>query len=789
MIKIIDQKKYGLLLWGTKLGAQSFAQSNIQADSKRPFTDLREIGVRFNSQDATLFQYEHKENYHSYTIFRNLLDWRNRSGYYAVTIFVDDTFRAPSDKIQELLQELADTYSSKYYDATKNQIYQHAREDISLFEAILNQDKYQLMPAPGDTSTEASKHKKALLTYQNNTELQEYLSYLHPTEEPDIISLYLHQSGVITIPAETHLDRGLTLPTYPKNINIKVSILRLRGENHDVQFNVNNKKPLYQPGTNGEFTITKLSKRDSLSFELISEDYEWRESQQAYYKVADLENRGYKLELDLKKKPDFINLKIHFGLLKGNKVDLNENEKYVYITTKHKGKLSYPIIEGVTKVDYVEEKTQITIHYPGNSKVQEHTEKKTVSKNEYEFGVQLKPKDTKIDLTIVFPALEKISGQEIEIEHNNHTKKQFVRSGKVTVYDLKKGDRIYVSFKGNDDFEPFERKEIRITGQNEERINLNKKKKPKGGVLDAPLYQKILAIVLLIAIIVLVVWFVLMLFGEKDSTVDPIETKTDNNSLADFDEQLKDIEGNEWKYDSTKVAKLNEVINAACNKPPESEDCKQYRERLKKAIDHGKFRVQVEEWSRSIDTLEEAQLKELRNSIESRKGDFDKAYEPKDSTYNKLLNRLIKQSSDDKGNNPVDQKKTNTRSIDQKVNSLLMDVTFSQKATANNYKLKLNGTVKKGLKVKLDNYIEICKHFEVYNSLVKCLDDIETEQEDDVNDDFKCAKVGTILDFRRRNSNLRDYTWLSPLQKKEIVQKWRNLESKIYEINPNYKPR
>lgn len=362
MIKIIDPQKYGLLLWGTKLGAQSFAQSNIEADSKRPFTDLREIGVRFNSQDATLFQYEHKENHHSYTIFRNILDWRNRSGYYAITIFIDDKFRAPLDQIHPLLLELADSYANKYYDNAKNQIYQHAREDISLFETILNKETYQLMTATGNSNAEANQLKKALQVYQDHAELEQYLRYLHPTEEPDILSLYLYQSGAISIPPETLLEKGLKLPTYPKNLSLKVVVGGLGSNEHDVKFKVKGEE--YQP-VNGEFTILNLSRRDSLSFVLESGEYEWRKQPQAVYEMKDLANSRYVIELDLQKKPSLISVDIHFGYFISSK-----KEGTVYITPKNQPKKPYTTQNGKITVPAVVEKTPIQIYFPGNEEVE-----------------------------------------------------------------------------------------------------------------------------------------------------------------------------------------------------------------------------------------------------------------------------------------------------------------------------------------------------------------------------------------------------------------------------------
>lgn len=792
MIKIIDQKKYGLLLWGTKLGAQSFAQSNIETQSKRPLPDLRKLSLSFDQKDAPLFQYDHLDCYHSYTIYKEVLDWRQRPGYYAITVFVDDNFRAPSDKIQELLLELADTYSSKYYDATKNQIYQHAREDISLFEAILNQDKYQLMSAPGDTSTEPSKHKKALLTYQNNKELQEYLSYLHPTEEPDILSLYLHQSGAISLPPETLLEKGLKLPSYPKNLSLKVIVGGLGGNQHDVKFRV---RGIEHTPVNSEFSITNLSKRDSLSFELISDQYEWRGSRKEFYKVADYESLGYKVELDLKKKPELVNLSIHFGLFMGNKVNVAENEKFVYITTNN-SRQQYPIQNGKIKVYGIEEGTQITIHYPGNDKVEEYRETKRVSKNEAQFGVKLKQKDTKLSLTLVFPSLEKLKGEKIEIKNKDISNTYPVRSGKVTLYDLEKGDRIYVSFKGNDDFEPLDRKEIRITGQNEEQISLNKKKKPKGGVLDAPLYQKILAIVLLVAIIVLVVWFVMMLFAEKDS-YKLTNDKKDENNLVDFDKQLKDIEGNEWEYNSTEIKELDTGIKNYCKDKPEQCSKEKYAERLEQAVQRAQLRAHIDSLTTFVDTLGKQDQDSLMNidtttnyGIDRFKFAYGKEGEKKYNAFKKLMEEKIDGTRvNPKNADPQKDNRPNATAVHNQAKRLLKDPTFSKKATAQSYIKKLDKNRYKNLISDLDNYIKVCKNFEMYNSLVKCLTDINADQKDKVNDDFECAGVGTILNFRTNNSNLRDYDWLSSSQKDKIRQKWLDLEDKIYKINPNYNPR
>ena len=84
MIQLVDKNKYGLMLWGTKLGAQKFAEYNINipSNNQRPFKDLREAGIRFENNEDYLFGYEHKEGYHTYSIFKSLLDWRNRSGYF-----------------------------------------------------------------------------------------------------------------------------------------------------------------------------------------------------------------------------------------------------------------------------------------------------------------------------------------------------------------------------------------------------------------------------------------------------------------------------------------------------------------------------------------------------------------------------------------------------------------------------------------------------------------------------------------------------------------------------------
>ena len=132
MIQIIDKNKYGIMLWGTKLGAQKFLNFNINipTNDQRPFKDLREVGNRFETNNNYLFGYEHKDGYHTYSVFKSLLDWRDRTGYFAVTLYISDTKIAPTDKIASLLKQLSDLYENEYVDKRVNKIYEIGRAHV-----------------------------------------------------------------------------------------------------------------------------------------------------------------------------------------------------------------------------------------------------------------------------------------------------------------------------------------------------------------------------------------------------------------------------------------------------------------------------------------------------------------------------------------------------------------------------------------------------------------------------------------------------------------------------------
>ncbi len=726
MIKLVNHQQYGLLLWGTKLGAQTFAKWNIEADSNRPFTDLRETGIRFNHPDATLFQYEHRDNWHSYTIFKRILDWRNRSGYYAITVFVADTHTAPLDQLHHLLQELTNTYTSKYCDTNKNQIYQHAREDVALFEQILNQAHYQLLPLEGDLSPEGPL-KQGYLEYQQETELLEYFSYLHPTQEPDIQSLYLYQSGNMGLPAETHLS-AIQLPSYPKNLTLDVLVSGLTGAGqHDVQFKVNGQ--LYTPEM-GKFQVPNLSTRDALSIQLISEQYEWRVPPKTSYKMANLSmGERYKLELDLKKKPETTSVTLHLPAFN------NEQNQSLLISHSKRQKEHVRVQNGKVILHDVIVGDVVDIQYDGDKGFKAFRTTKKITRKNPEIGVNVERIQTTTTTTSTDTQQHKTEQKHTE----THQQKE----------------------------QPKEKN-------------------------DAPLYQKILAVVLLVVILILLVWFIRLLLSEGDTPVEPIKT---NSALVEFEKQLKAIEVVDWAYrskeDSSTVKTLRTTLDKVCKQDPRPEECSDFETRLDQAIDNGSLRAWVGVLNQTIDTLQEQELKELKDSLEQRKVDFANAYGKEDSTYYNLLKRLDGddvENEEDKDPEPGPNKE-NPAKIDRAL-ALLRDKSFKQKAVAQNYINQLNAAEEDRVLIQnLKNYVEVCEHFEVYNSLMQCLENLNPDQKDQVNDDFKCSGAGTILDFRTQNSKLRKYVWMSPAQKDAIKDKWSDLHIKIMDVNPNYEPR
>jgi hypothetical protein len=361
MIKLIDTAKYGLMLWGTKLGAQIFAQNNISTTETRPFTDLREIGVRFETAEALLFSYEHKDGYHAYTIYRSLLDWRNRSGYFAISIFVADNKSAPLDKLPALLQELADIYSKEYYDKAKNQISEQTRENIAFFTAPLNAAEYRLSDIKDTAKQE--KQLSGYKVFNNKSELANLFSFLHPVEEPDLDVLWLLENEALVLPPETNLKQ-LSLPSYPKDLKLKVSVFFGASPLSQVKFRVKTGRTVneYESDAQGCFFVEELSERDKLNFELLSSEYDWREMppQGGYTMQACKKAAAYELKIELKKKAELHTVSIFCFNLK------DETNAKITISRKNGHSKSYSLEKGKCEVAGVEIGEELTISFSGN---------------------------------------------------------------------------------------------------------------------------------------------------------------------------------------------------------------------------------------------------------------------------------------------------------------------------------------------------------------------------------------------------------------------------------------
>ncbi|MBS1664765.1 MAG: hypothetical protein JST68_27210 [Bacteroidetes bacterium] len=204
-MKLRDNTTCGLIAWGTKQGVEEFFACNfLEKETRRDYGlyDIR-LSFQFSGPKFSFYCIEHFPDYSRITIYRTIIDWVGRAGFYAMTIVIPAglTFRE-NNNIGELLSVLSDNYWSRYIASgpRPNMIDHEVIEDSQLFAAIIDDNKYRLIANEEDPRSSDGeevcivryKDETALSAIFENYEGEEFFKYkrvfLLPTETPTITS-------------------------------------------------------------------------------------------------------------------------------------------------------------------------------------------------------------------------------------------------------------------------------------------------------------------------------------------------------------------------------------------------------------------------------------------------------------------------------------------------------------------------------------------------------------------------------------------------------------------------
>jgi len=176
---IVNNNKFGLVLWGTKRGKQVFAASNLEEklsiiDNQIP--DIRNYVLIYNP-GKTFYSIENQQNRIVFSYYRTIEDWVGRMGFYAVSIIAEKNIFCEKEIIPELLKQLSELYYQNYVAVNDkpNRISEYLHEDISLFENLIDKSFESGIPLKIPV---LSNGKNIYVTYNDDNELKKIFSDL-----------------------------------------------------------------------------------------------------------------------------------------------------------------------------------------------------------------------------------------------------------------------------------------------------------------------------------------------------------------------------------------------------------------------------------------------------------------------------------------------------------------------------------------------------------------------------------------------------------------------------------
>ncbi|AYQ36595.1 hypothetical protein [Runella sp. SP2] len=215
VINVINREKLGLVVWGRKRGCKVFFTCNLQAIisfREEPFIDANAIFItipQFSRDNLTAYLVSHLSTYDAYTAYWWARDDESRTGFLAFTLVCSSGYYISNSNLKEILDELAEKYCNEYLISTGYIIKESIKEDISLFEAILNryplQQKPSLPKKPNNVVRMNYNSKESLLHILDNLKEEEYTEFQRLFLIPNVVNqpeieLFDSQLPIVDIP-------------------------------------------------------------------------------------------------------------------------------------------------------------------------------------------------------------------------------------------------------------------------------------------------------------------------------------------------------------------------------------------------------------------------------------------------------------------------------------------------------------------------------------------------------------------------------------------------------------
>src|SRR5437868_1854503 len=176
-MELLDPRRLGLVISGTKRGKSVFLSSNLAESLESLNSQLADIRsfASFQRGDHEYYCFDFNSNFKAISIIYTLNDALGRIGYLEITLVIpqNKTFAEGRNNGLSLLKQLLETYMSRYVVAefvTKT-INPAIREDVTVFESVL--DEYYTELVQADYPNISKSSGTCYLKYKDEADLNQ----------------------------------------------------------------------------------------------------------------------------------------------------------------------------------------------------------------------------------------------------------------------------------------------------------------------------------------------------------------------------------------------------------------------------------------------------------------------------------------------------------------------------------------------------------------------------------------------------------------------------------------
>jgi len=244
-MQLLDKSKLGLVIWGTKRGKSVFLSSNLAESTEELNRQLLDIQsyTSFQRVNHEFYCFDHNHGFKAVSIIYSINDALSRIGYLAVTLVIpnDKTFRENQNHTCKLLKDLLQLYMDKYVvsDYVTKTINPSIREDVGLFENLLNNSRCDWVPAENSPVAAKASVNTCYLQFRDEDDLNEIFQHYDRDELRPYDKVFVLPNIQNDLTANINFT---TLPRAEKKVTLKIRTLGEDGILYGVTLALNGEK-------------------------------------------------------------------------------------------------------------------------------------------------------------------------------------------------------------------------------------------------------------------------------------------------------------------------------------------------------------------------------------------------------------------------------------------------------------------------------------------------------------------------------------------------------------------